>query len=77
MALESQQIKDMQSWYGTKADGIWGNKSTTAAGGRDAGAAYSLYISNKGRYNSYTDYMMTTTPTTSAPEGLKRAEIPV
>ena len=57
MALESQQIKDMQSWYGTKADGIWGNKSTTAAGGRDAGAAYSLYISNKGRYNSYTDYM--------------------
>lgn len=57
MALESQQIKDMQSWYGTKADGIWGNKSTTAAGGRDAGAAYSLYISNKGRYSSYTDYM--------------------
>ena len=57
MALESQQIKDMQSWYGTKADGIWGNKSTTAAGGRDAGAAYSLYSSNKGRYSSYTDYM--------------------
>lgn len=57
MALNAQQIKDMQSWYGTKADGIWGSKSTTAAGGRDAGAAYSLYSSNKGRYNSYTDYM--------------------
>ncbi len=57
MALSSQQIKDMQSWYGTKADGIWGSKSTTAAGGRDAGAAYSLYSSNKGRYSSYTDYM--------------------
>ena len=57
MALSSQQIKDMQSWYGTKADGIWGSKSTTAAGGRDAGSAYSLYSSNKGRYSSYTDYM--------------------
>lgn len=57
MALEVQQIKDMQSWYGTKADGIWGKNSTTAAGGRDAGSAYSLYASNKNRYSSYTDYM--------------------
>ena len=57
MALSSQQIKDMQSWYGTKADGIWGSKSTTAAGGRSAGEAYSLYSSNKGRYSSYTNYM--------------------
>ena len=57
MALSSQQIKDMQSWYGTKADGIWGNKSSTAAGGRSAGEAYSLYSSNKGRYSSYTNYM--------------------
>lgn len=57
MALTSQQIKDMQSWYGAKADGIWGNKSSTAAGGRSAGEAYSLYSSNKGRYSSYTNYM--------------------
>lgn len=57
MALEVQQIKNMQSWYGTKADGIWGKNSTTAAGGRDAGSAYSLYASNKNRYSSYTDYM--------------------
>ena len=57
MALSPQQVKDMQSWYGTKADGIWGKNSTTAAGGRDAGSAYSLYASNKNRYSSYTDYM--------------------
>ena len=57
MALSSSQIKDMQSWYGTKADGIWGSKSSAAAGGRDAGSAYSLYSSNKSRYNSYTAYM--------------------
>ncbi len=57
MALSAQQVKDMQSWYGTKADGIWGKNSTTAAGGRDAGSAYSLYASNKNRYSSYTDYM--------------------
>ena len=57
MALSAQQVKDMQSWYGTKADGIWGKNSTTAAGGRDAGSAYSLYVSNKSRYSSYTDYM--------------------
>ena len=57
MALSAQQVKDMQSWYGTKADGIWGKNSTTAAGGRDAGSAYSLYASTKNRYSSYTDYM--------------------
>lgn len=57
MALSAQQVKDMQSWYGTKVDGIWGKNSTTAAGGRDAGSAYSLYASNKNRYSSYTDYM--------------------
>ena len=57
MALSAQQVKDMQSWYGTKADGIWGKNSTTAAGGRDAGSAYSLYASTKTRYSSYTDYM--------------------
>lgn len=57
MALNAQQIKDMQSWYGTKADGIWGSKSTTAAGGRTAGTAYTLYNAQKDTYHSYTDYI--------------------
>lgn len=52
-----QQIKNMQSWYGTKADGIWGKNSAAKADGRSESAAYSLYLANKGRYNSYTEYM--------------------
>lgn len=57
MALSSQQIKDMQSWYGAKADGIWGSKSTTAADGRTANTAYNLYNAQKNNYRSYTDYI--------------------
>ena len=70
MALSSSQIKDMQSWYGTKADGIWGKGSTAAAGGRDAGSAYSLYNSNRGKYNSYTAYMSGSTQSSSAGNGI-------
>ena len=57
MALSTAQIKGMQSWYGTTADGIWGKNSTAAAGGRNEGTAYSLYSAQKGTYNSYSDYL--------------------
>lgn len=55
-SLTNQQVKDMQAWYGTTADGKWGSGSTAAAGGRDAGSAYSLYSSNYKKYSSYADY---------------------
>lgn len=57
MALSTAQIKGMQSWYGTTADGIWGKNSTAAAGGRNEGTAYNLYSAQKGTYNSYSDYL--------------------
>lgn len=55
-SLSDQQVKNMQAWYGTTADGKWGSGSTAAAGGRDAGSAYSLYSSNYKRYSTYADY---------------------
>lgn len=57
MALSSNDIKSMQSWYGTKADGIWGSGSTKAADGRSEIKAWSFYNQQKGSYNSYTDYV--------------------
>lgn len=44
----SQQIQEMQAWYGVLADGIWGNNSTAAAGGKDAAAAWEYYTKMKG-----------------------------
>ena len=57
MALDATKIKEAQSWFGTTPDGIWGRKSTEAAGGRSATSAYTLYDSNKGRYATYKDYL--------------------
>ncbi len=57
MALSSNDIKSMQSWYGTKTDGIWGSGSTKAADGRSEIKAWNLYNTQKGSYNSYTDYV--------------------
>ena len=57
MALDATKIKEAQSWFGTTPDGIWGRKSTEAAGGRSATSAYSFYSSNKGRYATYKDYL--------------------
>ena len=54
--LSQQQVKDMQAWYGTTADGKWGSNSSAAAGGLSAGQAYSLYSSNYKKYASYSDY---------------------
>lgn len=41
--LTAEQIKAMQRFYGTDADGLWGANSTTAAGGRTAVEAWNAY----------------------------------
>lgn len=41
--LTSAQIKEMQKYYGTSADGKWGPKSKEAAGGLDVKAAWDAY----------------------------------
>lgn len=51
--LTASQIKEMQSWYGTTADGIWGKNSTAAASGMGVNSAYNMYQNNKGQYSSY------------------------
>jgi hypothetical protein len=37
----------MQAWYGTTADGVWGNQSTRAADGRSVTEAWEYYQANK------------------------------
>lgn len=41
--LSSAQIKEMQNYYGTAADGLWGQNSTNAAGGLGAQDAWAQY----------------------------------
>jgi peptidoglycan hydrolase-like protein with peptidoglycan-binding domain len=45
--LDQSQIKEMQAWYGTTADGVWGNQSTRAADGRSVTEAWEYYQANK------------------------------
>lgn len=45
--LDKDQIKEMQEWYGTSADGIWGSQSAKAADGRSAMDAWEYYQENK------------------------------
>lgn len=45
--LDKAQIKEMQAWYGTSADGIWGDQSTKAADGRSVKDAWEYYQANK------------------------------
>jgi peptidoglycan hydrolase-like protein with peptidoglycan-binding domain len=47
--LTKAQIKEMQAWYGTDADGIWGNNSSKAADGRSVTEAWEYYQANKGK----------------------------
>lgn len=46
--LTEAQIKEMQKYYGTSADGKWGPNSTKAAGGLNAKAAWDKYQKEKG-----------------------------
>jgi len=81
--LTTAQIKEMQKYYGTNADGLWGKNSTAAAGGKTAQQAWAEYSSSMaGKYsgtgtadNPYT--LKTTTQTSgnylSSSEALKRA----
>lgn len=41
--LSSSQVAEMQRYYGTAADGMWGPNSTAAAGGLDANTAWAQY----------------------------------
>ena len=41
--LTAEQIKAMQRFYGTNADGMWGANSTAAAGGKTATDAWNAY----------------------------------
>lgn len=50
--LTTAQIKEMQRYYGTTADGMWGDNSTAAAGGRNAANAWRAYQANKGTGSS-------------------------
>ena len=59
MALNSNTIKEMQKWYGftgSGVDGIWGSKSSAAAGGKNVDDAYTLWSNNKRYFGSYKDY---------------------
>jgi len=42
--LTTAQVKQMQTSYGTDADGMWGGKSKNAAGGLDAQSAWAKYV---------------------------------
>lgn len=43
MGLDEKQIKQMQEYFGVEADGMWGNQSASAAGGRTAQQAWDYY----------------------------------
>ena len=45
--LTTDQIVEMQNYYGTKADGLWGQNSTEAAGGLNAQQAWQQYQQQK------------------------------
>ena len=47
------ETKELQRFYGTAADGIWGVNSYTAAGNRNISTAWSLYQRIKNSYSSF------------------------
>lgn len=47
------ETKELQTYYGTTADGIWGINSYTAAGNRNISTAWSLYQRIKNTYSSF------------------------
>lgn len=47
------ETKELQAFYGTAADGIWGVNSYTAAGNRNISTAWSLYQKIKNSYSSF------------------------
>lgn len=45
--LTTDQVVEMQNYYGAKADGLWGQNSTAAAGGLNAQQAWQQYQQQK------------------------------
>lgn len=55
-AFSSSTIKNLQKWYGSNSDGIWGPNSYKAAGNRNIATAYALWMAVKGRYSSFSAF---------------------
>lgn len=54
--LTEEQIREMQNYYGTNADGKWGQNSTAAAGGLSAADAWNAYQESKNAQMPSYDY---------------------
>ena len=67
--LTSAQVREMQGWYGAEADGLWGKKSTAAAGGLGAQAAWTKYSAARAAEPS-------TSPAAGASESFSYAAAP-
>lgn len=52
-SLTTSQIKELQRYYGVSADGLWGNNSKSAAGGKSADAAWKEYVKNVKNGDNY------------------------
>lgn len=50
------ETKELQKFYGTAADGIWGINSYTAAGNRNISTAWALYQKIKNSYSSFAEF---------------------
>lgn len=50
---DSSTTKKIQAWYGTSADGIWGQNSYAAANNRNIDSAAGLYYAVKSKYGSF------------------------
>lgn len=50
---DASTTKKIQAWYGTSADGIWGQNSYAAANNRNIDSAAGLYYAVKSKYSSF------------------------
>ena len=53
---DSSTTKKIQAWYGTSADGIWGQNSYAAANNRNIDSAAGLYYAVKNTYSSFAEF---------------------
>ncbi len=53
---DSSTIANIQAWYGTSADGVWGKNSYAAAGNRNIDSAAGLYYKIRNIYDSFADF---------------------
>ena len=53
---DSSTTANIQAWYGTSADGVWGKNSYAAAGNRNIDSAAGLYYKVRNIYDSFADF---------------------